>query len=94
VVGAVIPNNPDELEIRRLRFKLDSAGETEESPITPDERTALSEGKAWLATFGLVEYDDVFKKRHWTQFCDWSQFKPGIQYSAQGCSEYNNVDGE
>jgi hypothetical protein len=94
IAGALIPNDPQESEIRRLRFKSGHSGEVEESPLTPEERLALSDGRAWLATYGRIEYDDVFKKSHWTQFCGWGQFNPSVQYSSQECTEYNNVDGK
>jgi hypothetical protein len=93
-VGAVTPNDPEELKIPRFRFKAGGSTDTEEFPLTQEERNALTEGRAWLATHGRVEYWDVYNKSHWVQFCNWDSFKPGLQYSAQGCSEYNNTDGE
>ncbi len=94
IAGAVFPNNPEELLVPRLQFKQGNSGDTEDLPISAGERDALKEGRAWLATYGLLDYWDVFKKQHWTQFCNWDNYKAGVWYSAQGCSEYNNVDGE
>jgi hypothetical protein len=63
---------------------------------TPQEVEDWNSGKAYIAIFGIVYYDDVFKVRHWVRFCDWST-KPGtdhIIFQAQSCTQYNSIDGE
>jgi hypothetical protein len=91
-VGALMPENPEDLEIPRLRSVLGRPNEMEQSPVTAEEKAALEEGRGWLATHGVIGYKDIFGTEHWVSFCMWDNFKPGVQYSARSCSDYNNVD--
>ena len=31
----------------------------------------IAQGKAYLAIYGIITYDDVFGAHHWTKFCTW-----------------------
>lgn len=37
--------------------------------VTKDESDGLDQKQKYIAVFGVVFYDDVFKVRHWTKFC-------------------------
>jgi len=83
--GVVWPNSatPDVLEISRMDKDMRNR------PITDAEKTALTEGKAWIAVHGVFEYSDVFHQRHWVQFCNWENFAKAVYLSAKSCSDYN-----
>ncbi len=57
---------------------------------TDDEVIAVRDGRAYLAVYGVIAYDDVFKTRHWTKFCNWIALKG--QFHALKCTQYNSVD--
>jgi uncharacterized repeat protein (TIGR01451 family) len=59
---------------------------------TDSEVKALQEGKAYIAIYGIITYDDVFGVHHWTKFCKW-QGVPNSTYHASQCTAYNSVDG-
>ena len=58
---------------------------------TDDEVSAIKYGRAYLAVYGIITYDDVFNTHHWTTFCDWESL--GGTFNAAQCAKYNNVDG-
>jgi hypothetical protein len=60
-----------------------------ERTATSDEVSAIREGTARLTVYGIVRYDDVFGKPHWTKFC--TEF-PVIQSGTRGCAHYNSAD--
>jgi hypothetical protein len=59
---------------------------------TLDEARALRDGRAYLAVYGIITYDDVFNAPHWTKFCHW--VAGDGSFHARGCTEYNGVDDE
>lgn len=87
--GVVWPNSaaPDTLEIWRVE---NGTKEMKRLPITDLEKTALREGKAWIASHGTIEYSDVFGERHWVQFCSWENFMATTYLSAKSCADYND----
>jgi hypothetical protein len=62
---------------------------------TTDQRKQLESGKAYLAIYGIVYYDDILGN-WWTQFCIWTPI-PRIQkagtYGAGPCVSYNTEGG-
>jgi hypothetical protein len=86
--GVVWPNAaaPDALEVWRLER---GTKDTQRLPISDAEKTALKEGKAWIAVHGTIEYSDVFGQRHYVRFCDWESFMVTTYLSAKSCSDYN-----
>ncbi len=56
---------------------------------TGDEVRAMEEGKAYLAVYGIISYDDIFQIHRWTKFCT---FLGDGQFRAQDCATYNAVD--
>jgi hypothetical protein len=57
---------------------------------TDSEVRAVREGKAYLAVYGVITYDDVFNTHHWTRFCNWIALNGTFQ--TRRCTDYNNVD--
>ena len=84
--GVMIPNTPEEIKITRR-----SANPPGDQLLTENEKTDLAAGSSWIATHGIVWYDDIFKIRHWAKFCSWADLKPG-DYSSRSCTAYNDAD--
>jgi hypothetical protein len=62
---------------------------------TDDEAKAIKEGASYVAAFGVIRYDDVFKVSHTTRFCDWDTAKPGIdsaKFDTRKCAQFNDGD--
>jgi hypothetical protein len=57
---------------------------------TDNEVNAMRDGKAYIAIYGIITYDDMFGVHHWTKFCKW-QAADGTFHAAQ-CTAFNNVD--
>jgi len=57
---------------------------------TDDEVRAVKDGKAYMAVYGIVRYDDVFQRHRWTKFCIWSALTGTFQ--AKSCTQYNSAD--
>jgi hypothetical protein len=56
---------------------------------TKDEVEGIRDGKKYLAVFGIVSYDDVFGKGHWSKFCNWIAGNGDFQ--AESCTRFNSV---
>lgn len=92
--GSMPPNLPQDVAATRRRVR--SGGkpdEGEDDPYLGVEKTAMDQGKAWMAVHGVVSYDDTFGTTHWTKFCFWSN-APGVtnDLSSRGCTAYNDTD--
>jgi hypothetical protein len=61
-------------------------------PLTDLEATAMNNGKAYLAIYGIVTYDDVFKVHHFTKFCDYRGTVGASTLKVQSCVAYNDAD--
>ncbi|HVN92904.1 MAG TPA: hypothetical protein VMT38_04380 [Terracidiphilus sp.] len=85
--GTVFPNKA--LPFQAILFKSDQTP----ARLSPEDRKKLSKGKAYLATFGKINYSDSFGP-HWTQFCEWDHFATPISVNALDCANYNKVDIE
>jgi hypothetical protein len=90
-IGAITPNNPQNFIVSRYR-STGRVGEVADDPVSLDEKTRLTEGRAWLAVHGKVRYRDVFKHWHWATYCSWNKFNPAAEYAARSCSAYNGID--
>lgn len=51
---------------------------------------AIKDGKSYLAVYGVIDYDDVFKTHRRTKFCAW--IATSGTFHASGCTKYNSVD--
>jgi hypothetical protein len=82
--GIVFPNT--DLKQRIVRIMKGGA------PLvaTDSEVSAVRDGKAYLAVYGIIRYDDIFKIHHWTRFCDWKALNG--TFEALRCTQYNSVD--
>jgi hypothetical protein len=78
VQGVILPNAPQEIQASRRRLAADTTDQGESDPLTNVEKSALDDGKAWIAVHGTVSYRDIFHVRHWIKFCFWSDLRPGI----------------
>jgi uncharacterized repeat protein (TIGR01451 family) len=82
--GIVFPNsNFKQLVVRPMKG---------DGPLvaTDSEVSAIRDGKAYLAVYGIITYDDVFKTHHWTRFCEWDGLNG--TFHTERCTKYNNVD--
>lgn len=57
---------------------------------TEEEVVSIRQGKAYLAVYGIVTYDDISGSSHWTRFCKWIA-KSG-EFHTAGCTQYNSAD--
>jgi hypothetical protein len=57
------------------------------------EVNAMRDGKAYIAIYGIITYDDVFGVHHWTKFCR-GQAADGVgaMLHIVQCIAYNDVD--
>lgn len=78
-------------DFKQKVYRVIKSGGSDPLVATNDEVIALTTGKAYLAVYGIITYDDVFQTPHWTRFCDWRSFANGL-YSTYKCTEFNGVD--
>jgi hypothetical protein len=88
--GIMFPNGYMDVTAIRIDNINNSAVET---PLSPEEMSELSQGKAYLVVYGRIEYFDSSGTYHWTHFCDWHGFNQSVTYSAKLCTSYNDADG-
>ncbi len=55
---------------------------------------ALQEGRAYIAIYALVAYDDIFGVKHWTRTCGFQAMVNGATYHASQCTAWNDVDSD
>jgi len=82
--GIIFPNS----DFKQVVFK--PLADTGFHLATDDEVGAIRDGKAYLAVYGIITYDDVFKTHRWTRFCAWVAGTGKFQ--ASRCTKYNAVD--
>ena len=92
VAGILFPTNAAETPADRERWKNINANLAEPDPLTESELAALLSGKAYMAVYGMILYEDVFGTPHWTKFCSWTPFATGGQFQASRCTQYNEAD--
>jgi hypothetical protein len=86
VSGMVLPDSPTDMARRRI-------GQDGTFIIaTSDEVADYYGGKAYVAAYGMVTYEDVFHKPHWMKFCFWSAGLNGAISATRNCSNYNSMD--
>lgn len=62
-------------------------------PLSHDDYQRLIQGKAWIAIYGKITYEDFFGESRWVKFCAWNS--PSIQptmVSARSCSNFNDMN--
>lgn len=89
--GMIAPNAIHEREVARTDVKPGSTGIPSPLNLTEDEMASINESRAWVAVHGIVQYEDVFKTKHWARFCYPSAHQPG-SFSYGSCISYNQVD--
>jgi hypothetical protein len=80
--GAFFPNEVQDFQVPRLN------PDDGTSELTTDAEAA--DQTKYIAVYGIVEYDDVFGKHHWTKFCH--PINLSSPYNAADCVNYNDVD--
>jgi hypothetical protein len=95
--GILFPNTDSKWTIVRVDNGIPS-------PATVNEVIALQSNTAFVVAYGIITYDDVFNEHHWTRFCHWASEPTGNykepvgsptgNYNAEGCTEFNSVDGQ
>ncbi len=83
----LLPGKSSEVMVTRRRK---TASGAESWVFTRSEAAALGEGKVSLAVYGIAQYEDASRIKHWNKFC-MSFSKEGL-YTAKGCAAYNDVD--
>jgi hypothetical protein len=58
--------------------------------FTADEIKSLSDGKTYIATFGIVAYSDAFGL-HWYRFCQWTSYAQEATVNAAACVNWNTA---
>ena len=58
--------------------------------VSEQEVNLINQGEAWIYLFGAIDYEDVFGKRHRTQFCN--VYKPGPRPFFSDCEQHNRAD--
>ena len=53
---------------------------------------SLQEGRAYIAIYALVAYDDIFGIKHWTRTCGFQALVNGGNFHASQCTAWNDVD--
>ena len=81
--GISFPNADVNQRISRI------GGDGSPRTATNDEVKAVNDGKAYLAVYGIIKYDDVFKRHQWTKFCMWMAQTGTFQ--ARECTQYNHA---
>jgi hypothetical protein len=81
--GIIFPNA--DMKLLGDRAKKGGANQT----ATDEEVGAIKDGRGLLVVYGVVTYDDVFKRPHWTKFCIEA---PRQASSTSGCAYYNSAD--
>lgn len=88
--GILFPSETDAMFGRRWTWK-------GLAPVATDtDASAWQQEKVYLAIYGMVVYDDVYKVHHWTRFCYWQNYPDNGEHThfhAKDCTEYNSVDG-
>jgi len=91
IAGIMDPNEPPHpFVVQRERQKIGGVPhEMEPDPTTDIERTEYTNGDIWIATYGILYYDDTFGVPHWVKFCNMQSPKPlyGLM-----CAAYSDQD--
>ncbi len=85
ITGTLFPK--EEFQFPATLFRPDHS----EGQLTDPEFQQLKNGQSYLATFGMITYNDSFGF-HQTNFCAWRAFVLGIIVQAKDCVKYNKVD--
>jgi hypothetical protein len=94
VAGLVTPNAP-------LTFPLVRGDIARPQLLTIQEITAVETGHAWVATHGMITYDDVFKTHHWLKSCGnivlrgpviSGTISESMRKGTYSCAKYNDTD--
>lgn len=82
--GIIFPN----ADFKAPTYRLDDSASP--LPATQAEVTAIAQGKAYMAVYGIITYDDVFGAHHWTKFCTWPATNGS--FHTYRCTQFNSVD--
>ena len=86
ISGVIAPK--DRIDLVTSRHKVTSS---DPDPLIESEKTALDDGKAWIAIHGGAAYDDVFKVRHKVNFCAWIAYRSDVTIHAAECIEIQSA---
>ncbi len=91
--GILYPPDHIESPVVRMKWTDREAESFEPDPVTRPEFDLLTSGKAYLAVYGIVIYEDSFGTRHWTKYCNWIPVSKGAgSYNAPICTAYDATD--
>jgi hypothetical protein len=86
-LGDLYPNDHTDIDLPRNDVN------SVNIPLTSTEYSDLIGGQSYVAIYGHVWYQDVFKKQHDRVFCYWFPYGPsGSQYTTGTCTEHNTED--
>jgi len=93
-IGIMFPSTPANVTTAEL-IGIDKVGQPYHRTVTEAEAENLRTGKAYIAVFGMVGYQDIFKGRHWTKYCYFHGYgQPERQIKAGQCANFNEVDAK
>jgi hypothetical protein len=88
--GAVFPNSPFPVTISVARY-----GDKPVAISPSDLRKGLESGQYFIIFYGRITYTDIFRIRHWTNFCTGSgSAMQGEPDTLKKCIRYNDVESE
>ncbi|HXM95758.1 MAG TPA: hypothetical protein VOA64_16150 [Candidatus Dormibacteraeota bacterium] len=92
VGGAILPNAAHQIAVQPLEF-VPETKEFRTKPLSDLEYQELLAGKSYMATYGRIEYKDVFGVKHWFKFCSLALLSPkNVTMAPKACADYNDVD--
>jgi hypothetical protein len=89
IAGIVFPNGDMPVIVSR------------QSPTTNAEVSAWNNDRNYVAVYGIIRYDDIFRHQHWTKFCFYlgndrislpMSSIDSIAFNTAGCTMYNSSD--
>jgi len=87
--GVLMPNAS--LDVHPIRLKTAQNGAIVPVPLSEAEKNSLAVQQAWVAIYGRIDFEDIFKTKHWVKFC--FPYFPGPDlYTYMSCTRYNKMD--
>ncbi len=92
--GIELPGLPENTVRVNIPTKVPGSHYTEDLRLSKTDVDDLNQGRSYIATFGRIQYLDVFGTQHWIQFCGWHAYNRDGFYNIFPCADYNNVDSD
>lgn len=97
--GSFFPNDPQTQALNMQQSVTTPKGTSYQSAsLSQQDYDDFVQGRIFFVAYAKVSYSDFFGVQHWTQYCSFytAPESPAAivpkQYTAQDCTNYNNVD--